>query len=330
MVQRDRVARLAAHRTSEPSASGLARLLRELADPDSGVGARDLLEVGRLDGGIATATHRLRVADSRGHSVDLVLKRYLVGDDTVGLEWDRLSFAAHRAGVATPAPVLVDLDGTWFGTPALVMTALPGAVRYDVADPAGWVSALAQTLAEIHRSDVSPPVPAAVRRTPAWRSLDPAGLPEPWRSGPRGGGVTRVVERLRRVAPDLPEVLCHGDFHPGNVLFDDAGVSGVVDWSAARLEPAEADVSNTRAELALIADHLPGLFTAAYLDARGVTLKVLPLWDVLAAVAMTVWMPYVGDTVNEGSGVDISRAVALTRLEAFLDDALGRAGPEVD
>ena len=36
----------------------------------------------------------------------------------------------------------------------------------------------------------------------------------------------------------------HGDWHPGNILFDGERVSGVLDFDSARLEPAIADVAN--------------------------------------------------------------------------------------
>jgi aminoglycoside phosphotransferase len=319
----DRVARLAAHRATDPTRSGLDRMLAELDDHEAGT--FDLLDVVRLDGGIATATHRLRVRGSRGQARDLVLKRYLKEDDTARLEWDRLGFA-QRCGVPTPEPVLVDLDGRWFGTPALVMTALPGAVSYDASDPKAWVSRLARALVGIHRTDLSPPVPDAVRRPPLWRSFAPDGLPKGWRNG-RNERVVRAVARLRLLAPDQPEVLCHGDFHPGNVLFDadaDADV-GVVDWSAARIEAAEADVANCRAELALIGGDLPDLFTAAYVDAGGGPLAHLPLWDVLAGAGATGWLPYAGGTVNQRDAA-ITTELAMTRIEAFVDDALTRAG----
>ncbi|MEQ7123355.1 phosphotransferase [Actinopolymorpha sp. B11F2] len=317
----DRVARLVAHRATEPSRSGIAHLLAELADDDTG--PLDLVDVARLDGGIATATHLLRVSDRQGLCRDLVLKRYLADDDTAALEWERLGFA-QRCGVATPAPVGVDLAGRWFGTPALVMTALPGAMVYDPVDPKAWVAALARALVGIHRTDLSPPLPAAVRRPPSWRSFDRAGLPESWR-GERSDGVARVADRLRLLGPAQPEVLCHGDFHPGNVLFDGDAVVGVVDWSGARIEPAESDVANCRVELALIGGDLPDLFAADYAEARGRPLEHLPLWDALAGAGTMSWLPYAGEKVNQ-AGAEITREQALVRIERFVDDALARAG----
>ncbi len=41
------------------------------------------------------------------------------------------------------------------------------------------------------------------------------------------------------------DVICHGDFHPLNILVDDGKVSGVLDWSASRIGEPERDVAST-------------------------------------------------------------------------------------
>ena len=42
----------------------------------------------------------------------------------------------------------------------------------------------------------------------------------------------------------LDSQVVHGDFHPGNVLFEGERVSGVIDFDAARVEPAIVDFAN--------------------------------------------------------------------------------------
>ena len=50
---------------------------------------------------------------------------------------------------------------------------------------------------------------------------------------------------------DRQNVLCHGDFHPGNILVDDVKVSGVLDWSASRIGEPERDVASTFCNLTI-------------------------------------------------------------------------------
>jgi aminoglycoside phosphotransferase (APT) family kinase protein len=46
-------------------------------------------------------------------------------------------------------------------------------------------------------------------------------------------------------AGPAPEVVCHGDLHPFNLLIDDEGAVTVLDWSTAVLAPAAYDVAFT-------------------------------------------------------------------------------------
>jgi aminoglycoside phosphotransferase (APT) family kinase protein len=55
------------------------------------------------------------------------------------------------------------------------------------------------------------------------------------------------VKWLERNRPGEPErlVICHGDFHPLNLLVEDGRVSGVLDWSGFRLGEPAYDVGTT-------------------------------------------------------------------------------------
>lgn len=49
--------------------------------------------------------------------------------------------------------------------------------------------------------------------------------------------------------PTGPDVICHGDFHPLNVLVERGHVTGVVDWAWVGIAPAEFDIGATVALL---------------------------------------------------------------------------------
>ena len=53
-------------------------------------------------------------------------------------EFERLRFA-ERVAVPTPTPIAVDVDGDWFGRPALVMRLLPGRTAFH-PEPGRWTS----------------------------------------------------------------------------------------------------------------------------------------------------------------------------------------------
>src|SRR3954447_9907852 len=77
----------------------------------------------------------------------VVVKVFRDGDDTAPLEWSRLEFA-QRVTMPVPEPIVADLESTWFGRPAIVMSRLTG--RPDVApkDVDSWIGSLARALTD--------------------------------------------------------------------------------------------------------------------------------------------------------------------------------------
>ncbi len=65
-------------------------------------------------------------------------------------------------------------------------------------------------------------------------------------------GLKPAVEWLnaRRPSAALPAVICHGDFHPLNILALDGKVTGVIDWVNIVVAPAEMDVGSAIANIA--------------------------------------------------------------------------------
>jgi aminoglycoside phosphotransferase (APT) family kinase protein len=64
-----------------------------------------------------------------------------------------------------------------------------------------------------------------------------------------GAGMAWLVAR-RPPEPDR-RVICHGDFHPHNILVSGSAVTGVIDWPNAIVADAAYDVASTRTILSL-------------------------------------------------------------------------------
>jgi aminoglycoside phosphotransferase (APT) family kinase protein len=273
----------------------------------------------RIGGGVAAKTHRLTLHGPDGSEQSLLLKRYPVGNDTAQLEWDRLG-SACRVGLPTPRRVAFDASGTWFGEPALVMTMLPGRADLFPADVDSWTRELARALATIHRTNLGTEIPPVLRRphmARTWRLWDIA-------PDARIVSATAALERLQQSFFNEPEVFCHDDFHPGNVLFEGQLVSGVVDWSSARLAPAVADVSNMRAELAIApGGESPDQFLEHYRGISNAPLERLGLWDVLSGMHVLEFSQRRIDSFAS-LGVHLRAHEVRASIERFLDNALTR------
>jgi aminoglycoside phosphotransferase (APT) family kinase protein len=160
-----------------------------------------------LRGGTASAVHLLTVAGATDTRV--VLRRYVRPDEPGMAEREAraLAFAAHLE-VPTPRLLAADTLGERAGAPAVLMSWLPGAVRWWPPDPGRWLAGLAALLPAIHAAPLPPRFPSFTPyrqdsyQPPAW-----ARWPRIW---------ARAVEICRGPVPG-PRVFLHRDFHPGNV-----------------------------------------------------------------------------------------------------------------
>jgi aminoglycoside phosphotransferase (APT) family kinase protein len=221
----------------------------------------------------------------------------------------------------TPVPIALDSDGAWFGTPALVMSALPGRVIQQPEKADLWLAALARGLAAIHYADLPATLPEEFRQPHLWTFWEPWYLP----ADRRTAAILRAVDELRSVAERQSAVLCHCDYHPGNVLFEGDRVSGIVDWGAARFAPPESDVADCRAHLAVtVGEDFPDRFAYAYAENAGADLSQLSLWDVLAGARALQWGPHMVEAFTD-VGLTITTAQIRSRARRFVDGALRAA-----
>ena len=205
----------------------------------------------------------------------VVVKVFRDGDDTAPREWSRLEFA-QRVAILVPEPIAADLESTWFGRPAIVMSRLTG--RPDVApkDVDSWIGSLAEALTELHDTALDG-ADGALTRPP---------LAETWRppAGQHDSLISRAVDAVTAHLPSLSSepVFTHGDFNPSNVLWHRGRISGVVDWSAARLDARWSELAYCRGAVCLllgpdVADRLAD----AYSDIVGHASEELAVYDLM-------------------------------------------------
>ncbi len=185
-------------------------------------------DVARLRGGLEAETFAFRLAGDR-----FVVKIYDVDSaDQASTEFDNLGVVS-LARVATPEPVLMDHNGEWFRTPAIVMSALPGQPDMRPSDRQRWTDGAAEALASIHEI---PPARTTDARLPRWQRWWPStdGM------GSDSSRADLLLAQFHEEAGRLPVVVSHDDFNPGNLLFDGGRLSGVVDWADIVVEPRHA------------------------------------------------------------------------------------------
>jgi aminoglycoside phosphotransferase (APT) family kinase protein len=310
-----------------PSRDQLARLCDAIAPGSRAANVR------RLPGGLGAGMHRVDLTAPDGVRQRLVLRRYppmaLADDQHLPVRGWRTLRLLEELGISAPRPVWFDDEGAVFGTPAIVMTYLPGRSLVAPRDVDGWLARLAGALAQIHRAridglDVSflPGPNDAQERMFTHMAKDTSFADDPLR--------VQVYAALRRWRPRLRRmtlVLQHDDYWAGNTLWLRNRLVAVIDWDSAALGYPGADVGYCRMDLAmLIGPEAADPFLQAYEKQAGWHVPQLFYWDLLGAAHALLddplrWLPGYHDLGR----TDITPELMVARLHAFVRDALARS-----
>ena len=235
-----------------------------------------------LTGGMSTGIHLLRTE----HGERVVMRRYL------NPHWLAIDphLAPREAAVLqaleptpVPAPPFVGVDpyGDRCDAPTVLMGFVPGR-RVALDDHQRYASELAHAMATIH--DIAPPpIDGLPDETEQIARMAAEESPNRHGSNPSPALWRDVVDRLPPVTFG-PNVLLHGDFHPGNVLFARNRLSAVIDWPLASAGQAASDVCMCRMDAGLMLGlGVADMVLDAYEAETGATVPNVGWWDLFTA-----------------------------------------------
>ena len=245
-----------------------------------------------LTGGVSADVFGLDIATSDGGRRRVVVRRHRAVDFkqhglTVTAKEYHLLAALHRLGLAVPEPYLyVDTDPT--SAPYLVMewvdgsTELTGERATGGAGPDGpssWSSCMASIRRSLQVSELEPIEDPRVAIVDYLPSTDVGREVAAWIAS---GDVEQDLNR---------RVVLHGDYWPGNVLWQHGRLMAVIDWEDASLGDPLADLATARVELLCrYGDDAMERFSTRYLELHRDTigplrLESLPLWELYVSAA---------------------------------------------
>jgi aminoglycoside phosphotransferase (APT) family kinase protein len=239
-----------------------------------------ILNVARLEGGQHADTWRV---DTDDPAVSVVVRQFPVDDAGACREQHVLR---RLDGLGGLVPVLLggDLDGRWSEHPTSLLSCLDGEADITPSDPERWAGELGRALALVHAlpSDRLAELPSVFDGRASQTGLD-------------GPLAAEVRSRWARIIGS-PEVLTHGDYWSGNVVWRDGRLTGIVDWSGGARGPRGYDLGWCRLDLVLLFnERIADVFLAAYEAAIGWALGDVALWDGLAAArsyeTVATWVP---------------------------------------
>ncbi|MDJ0314940.1 phosphotransferase [Arthrobacter sp. H35-D1] len=197
----------------------------------------------------------------------------------------------HSRGFEVPKPLALHgpapQDGPWLAMEWVEGTTARADAQVDAA-----VEAMAHFLSRLHGlADIHVPELTALE--------DPAQVLDAHLPADRTGGAVAAALRRGIDRRANSSVLLHGDYWPGNVMFDGARLAAVVDWEDAAMGDPLADLACARVEICC-AFGLPAAerFTDAYvahMHSAGNALDLfdLPLWEMYVSAtalgSMHLW-----------------------------------------
>ena len=221
----------------------LAYLRAELGSPDLDYAT----PLTQLHGGFETSIYRFELAGTDQLSTPLVLRLYPQFYGTGNAIWESTlqnGLAAQGYPVAKAHMLCTDmtvLDGAFF-----IMDHVPGR-PLAFAPHESVPELLGTTHAKLHDNDPAPLVKMlsekginnGYRLENRLDSLKGKAKTFPW--------LQKVIDWLLQHRPPEPEQLsvCHGDFHPLNIMYADGQVTGVLDWGGFSIADPAYDIGST-------------------------------------------------------------------------------------
>jgi aminoglycoside phosphotransferase (APT) family kinase protein len=250
-----------------------------------------LLQTRRLQGGLSADMTLLTIKRNDGREQQMILRQLSAAtfarQPDAAINEFRLLELLHLNGLPTPVPYYLDQSGEILPTPYLVVEYIPGEVDFSPSDLKGRILQMAEQLAHIHSIDLSGTDCSFLVNASSY--CDEA-LNEQVSASDPGMDLDRVVEVLqshdKTVKRNLP-VLLHGDFWPGNILWQSGHLEAIIDWEDAQLGDPLIDLAISRLDLLWIfGTEAMLLFTHHYDSMAHPDLTNLPYWDLCAALRL--------------------------------------------
>ncbi|MHA2127642.1 MAG: phosphotransferase family protein [Promethearchaeota archaeon] len=240
------------------------------------------LPVTQLKGGFETFMYKFKLKNVKEElNQPLVLRLYPEHYDPDNAVWES-TIQSNLADEGYPVPKahLICTDKSILGGAFLIMEFLSGEPMMKASK--NVPEQLGKTHAKLHKIDPKSLIKSLKKHgfnknqylfTKTFENdLKSAKKSElPW--------VLDIAEWLIKNRPPESKKLaiCHGDFHPYNILIQDGKISGVLDWGSALIADPALDVANTIKLITIYSKHFPlgpefesfdeDTFSRLYLDA---------------------------------------------------------------
>ena len=234
--------------------------------------------------------------------------------------------ALSMHGVKAPQPLFLDESKSIFDTDYIVVEYIEGEPVYAPVNLDSYVQRITDFLLSIHSINADSGIDLSFMTDQRHR------LTKEFGKMPGRLDHSLREEELRRILADCypparfnRSSLIHGDFWPGNVIFDkeEKSVAGVLDWEDAELGDPLYEIAITRMDLLLVfgVDAM-NAFTELYRDGSSIDFTDLPYYDLMAALRPAFKMKEWASAWIDLGRDDITEDTMRSGHRRFVDAAL--------
>lgn len=284
-----------------------------------------LLRTWQLKGGISAAMMAFEIEYADGQRKRMVLRQPNVSvsnqnPHTARHEFQLLQFL-KSAGAPVATPYYLDESKTLFNSPYLVLEYVEGEPEFAPRHPERFALQFAEHLAKTHKTN-DRNLTAFLRYSNAQLGTRPAAVDDSLDEGRIRDVLESAWPQPQRNAPTL----LHGDFWPGNVLWQGDRLVAVIDWEDAAIGDPLMDLAISRLDLSwIIGANTMATFTQHYQSLMPIDYTNLAYWDLFAALRL---IRMAGSNLSEWAAFfhpygrnDITEQTVRSGLRAFVVQA---------
>ncbi|MFJ7365726.1 aminoglycoside phosphotransferase family protein [Peribacillus frigoritolerans] len=213
-----------------------------------------LIRAWELNGGISAQVTGLEILQSSGQIVKMIVRQHgdndLKRNPNVAADEHRLLGILNAAGLPVPMPYYLEKSCEIFPKPCILIEFVEGKSEFTPSNLNAHILQSAINLANIHRIDCADlPLSFLPKLENAYFDMlnndDGVILDDTLN--------LNLIRDLLKSSMPLPsmnkEVILHGDYWPGNILWKDGKLVSIIDWEDSGLGEPLTDLANSQLEI---------------------------------------------------------------------------------
>jgi aminoglycoside phosphotransferase (APT) family kinase protein len=258
----------------------------------------NVISTKKLTGGISCRMDVLEYKSPNVGNVKVVTRQYWENENPANDNrlWSEPTVLMALTANSVLAPtVIVDftIASEILGRPSVVISYLDGGPNLTPKSPHDWAIQLANAIADVHAVPITPELDTKLES--AYSSIDGwMNAPEPPQQFAKHALGTELWHAMRDIWPTIdtsPRKLLHGDYWPGNTVWNGETLLAIVDWEEPVIGDPMMDVGYFLSDAAYFDIDIEETFLNSYMLASGNRIIDLRFWKMAAAARA---MPDVG------------------------------------